>query len=280
MKVSALRAGTAAVVIPRARVTGLLVVLAGWQISGHCASPRDPPPAPKVEAVTTPDTGVWLQRLPGRYIFDGVIHHVEIADYDPREDHADGEVAGPSQYLNEWSQPVQGKGDCIAFAAAPGMQCVINVLWPEMWDALTGRASLGAVSDLSPAMVLTGVNPATQAVRFLMVDKRGLAHPGSLVLNGDAATAQLPCVDLPGVLRCEQKFTITAKADAHTIFVVLSTSVRYQRSKLDRKQFLDHIGGDNGPLERSREWLDEILDVSFSMRREEQSAGQPASSAP
>jgi hypothetical protein len=101
-----------------------------------------------------------------------------------------------------------------------------------------------------------------------MVDKRGLGHPGSLVLKGESAAAKVPCVDLPGVLRCEQKFQITAKADSRNIFVVLGTSLRYQRSKLDRKQFLDHIGGDQGPLEKSREWLEELLDVSFSLRRE------------
>ncbi len=258
------------------------VITATVLVAGQAAAqPRAAPEAAQIEEVPTPPTDEWLQRLPGRYIFDGVIHHQEIADFDPREDFPDGDVAGPSQYLNEWQQPIVGKGDCIEFAdGAPGLQCVINVLWPEMWDAFTGRASLGAVSDLTPGMVLAGINPDTQAIRFLLVDKRGLGHPGSLVLKGEAATAKVPCVDLPGVLRCEQKFQITAKAESRNIFVVLSTSLRYQRSKMDRKQFLDHIGGDDGPLEKSREWLDELLDVSFSLRREarpeEGSAAAPA----
>lgn len=251
-----------------------------WLVAAQApAQPRMAPETVTAEAVETPPTDVWLQRMPGRYIFDGVIHHVEIADYDPREDYPDGEVMGVSQYLNEWTQPVVGKGDCIQIAEAPGLQCVINVLWPEMWDALTGRASLGAVSDLTPAMVLAGVNPDNQAIRFLMVDKRGLGHPGELVLKGESASAKVACVNIPGVLRCEQKFQITAKADAHNRFVVLSTAVRYQRSKLDRKQFLDHIGGDDGPIEKSREWLDELLEVSFSLRPEEP-AGGAAPAAP
>jgi hypothetical protein len=103
-----------------------------------------------------------------------------------------------------------------------------------------------------------------------MVDKRGLAHPGSLTLKGDAATANLPCVDIPGALRCEEKLQVSAAVGARSNYVVLSTSVRYQRSKLDRKQFLDHIGGNNGPLERSREWLDELVDLTFSLRSEAQ----------
>ena len=253
-------------------VTGALAVLgSGLIVAAQAgAAPRDAPEAAAVEEVPTPPTDEWLKRLPGRYIFDGVIHHVEIADFDPREDYPDGEVMGVSQHLNEWSQPIVGKGDCIEFAdGAAGLQCVVNVLWPEMWDALTGRASLGAVSDLTPGMVLAGVNPDTQAIRFLLVDKRGLGHPGSLVLKSESATAKVPCVDLPGMLRCEQKFQITARADSRPIQVVLSTALRYQRSKMDRKQFLDHIGGDEGPLEKSREWLDELLEVSFSLRREE-----------
>jgi hypothetical protein len=258
--------------------------LAGLMLTAShaLAAPRDAQQAAAVEDVPTPPTGEWLQRLPGRYIFDGVIHHVEIADYDPRDDYPVGDVLGPSQYLNEWSQPIVGKGDCIEFAdGEPGVHCVINVLWPEMWDIMTGRASLGAVSDLTPAMVLAGVNPDTQAVRFLLVDKRGLGHPGALVVNGDAASAKISCVDLPGMLRCEQKFQVTAKAETRSNFVVVSPALRYQRSKLDRTPFLDHIGGDDGPIEKPREWLDELLDVSFSLRREEpEKSAQPNAPAP
>lgn len=252
------------------RAASLLVLVPGLLLAQPVlAQPRTAPEAARPEDIPTPPTGTWLQRLPGRYVFNGVIHHVEIADYDPRDDYPDGEVMGVSQYLNEWSQPVVGKGDCIQFSEAPGVQCVINLLWPQMWDTLTGRASLGAVSDLSPAMLLGGVNPDDQSVRFLMVDKRGLGHPGALVLKGNTASAKVECVDLPGVLRCNQKLAIEAREDSDLIFVTLSTQVRYQRSKMDRKQFLDRIGGDDGPLEKPREWLDELLEVSFSMRREE-----------
>jgi hypothetical protein len=254
-------------ITPRATVAAAMA--GAWLVAGQAAAqPRMASEAATIEQVETPPTDVWLQRLPGRYVFDGVIHHVEIADYDPRDDYPDGQVMGVSQYLNEWSQPVVGRGDCIEFAEAPGLQCVVNILWPEMWDALTGRASLGAVSDLSPAMVLAGINPQDQAIRFLLVDKRGLGHPGSLALKGETATAKVSCVNMPGVLRCEQKFTITARAESNLIFVTLSTALRYQRSKTDRKQFLDRIGGDEGPLEKPREWLDELLEVSFSLRRD------------
>lgn len=248
----------------------IALVAGAWLLAGQAAAqPRMASEVVTAEEVETPPTDVWLQRLQGRYVLDGVIHHVEIADYDPRDDYPDGEVMGVTQHLNEWSQPVVGRGDCVEFAeGASGLQCVINILWPEMWDVLTGRASLGAVSDLSPAMVLAGINPQDQAIRFLLVDKRGLGHPGSLVLKGETATAKVSCVNMPGVLRCEQKFTITARAESNLIFVTMSTALRYQRSKMDRKQFLDRIGGDEGSLEKPREWLDELLEVSFSLRKD------------
>lgn len=251
------------------------------------AQPRAAPEAERPEDVPTPATGDWLERIPGRYVFNGVIHHVEIADYDPRDDYPNGWVQGVTQHLNEWTQSVVGKGDCIAFAEAPGLQCVINVMWPDMSAVLTGRASLGAISDLSPAMLVAGVNPADQAIRFLLVDKRGLGHPGSVALKGNTASARVDCVNLPGLLRCNQKLSIEAREDSELIFVTLSIEVRYQRNKTDRKQFLQYIPesydpsqgplpdwpeaevGDR-PLEQPREWLDELLTVTFSMRRDEE----------
>lgn len=254
------------------------------------AQPRAAPEAPEAEAVPTPETGALLERIPGRYLFDGVIHHEELADFDPYQDYADGWVHGTVQRLNEWTQPVSGKGDCIAFAEAPGLQCVINLIWPDMSSVLTGRASLGAVSDLVPAMLVAGVNPADQAIRFLLVDFRGLGHPGSLVLKGNTASTRVDCVNLPGVQTCKQKLTIEAREDSQHIFVTLSAEVRYRRNKYDRKPWLNYPAGrdydpSQGPLpfgppveiqfvpyERSSEWLDEILTVTFSMRREEEVA--------
>lgn len=225
-----------------------------------------------------PPTADWLRRLPGRYDLEGVIYHVEKADFDATLDALDGELVSTGQILNEWSQPVVGKGDCIAFAEAPGLQCVINVSWPDMSNILTGRASLGAVSDLTPAMVLAGVNPADESIRFLLVDKRGLGHPSSLVLKGERAVAEVPCVNLPGVLTCNQKFTIEARATSNLIFVTLSAEVRYLRNKLDRKVQLDRpfASADSELLmmdgkrsvERGYEWLEELLEVSFSVKRD------------
>jgi hypothetical protein len=121
------------------------------------------------------------------------------------------------------------------------------------------------------------VNPADQSIRFLLVDKRGLGHPSSLVLKGERAVAKVPCVNMPGVQTCTQKFTLEARATRNLIFVTLSVEVRYLRRKLDRKTALDRpdgSGSEEKPIpgtravERSHEWLEELLEVSFSVKRE------------
>jgi hypothetical protein len=249
-----------------------------WEVQPAHAMPHEPPPVPEVTPMENPSTADWLRRLPGRYELEGVIYHIEKADYDAGLDHLDGELAGTAQYLNEWRQPIVGKADCIAFADAPGLQCVINVSWPEMWNIQTGRASFGAVSDLTPAMVLAGVNPADQSIRFLLVDKRGLGHPSSLVLKGERVVAKVPCVNMPGVQTCDQKFTLEAKATRNLIFVTLSSELRYLRRKLDRKTALDIPDASGDPplngraVERSNEWIEELLEVSFSVKREDSAA--------
>ena len=226
------------------------------------------------------EPAAWTKRLVGRFRFDGAIHHEEITDFERLYDYPDGEVMGAQMRLNEWSESVQGSADCTDFGGGPGLQCVINMAWPEMWRA-TGKAQLGGVANLKPSMALAGITPSLtpDGISFLLVDAKGLAHPGSLTLSGDSAGAKPPCVNLPGMLRCSQKFTITAKADANTLFMQLSVTVRFNRSKTDRKQFLDDIDPDPVVVryERSTEWVDELLDVSFALKRVPRDDPKPAS---
>jgi len=218
------------------------------------AAPHEPPPVPEVVQVETPEVGVWVKRLLGRFQLDGVIHHVEYVDPDR---------GGPPQVMNEWTQGMGGKADCIEFAEAPGLQCVINLVWPEVWNEMTGKASLGGVSDLTPAMVLAGMDPDKGKLRFLMVTRRGFGYPGWSELSGNSAITKPPCVDLPGVQTCEQKVQITAPADAHLMQVVVSTKVRFLRYKKDRDPSIQL-----GPGILPYEWLDELLEVAFSVKRD------------
>jgi len=241
----------------------------------------------------TPEPAVWMKRLVGHFTFDGLIIHREVIDYSEYRDAPpgpDGVMCGAARLcLPEWTQPVKGRGDCIEFADGPGLQCVINIAWPEQWR-FTGKAQLGGVSDLVPGMVLGGIAFSTLpgGIRFLLVDKRGLAHPGSLALKGDSMIAKPPCVNLPGMERCENLFRITAPAGSNVIYADLSFMTRYVRSKLERKLCLGNlqIGTSDPcryppteivttPQEVSTEWVEESYSLSFAMRRESQASDDP-----
>lgn len=247
------------------------------------------------------DAAAWMNRIAGRYRFDGSVVHREIVDFsdssdappDPEEPD-EGEVRGAYLYLPEWAQPVQGKGDCTSFSEGAGLQCVINIAWPEQWRD-NGKLPLGGVSDMTPALVLAGLAPTTSpdGIRFLLVDRRGLAHPGTLLLSGDTATVKPACVNLPGTQRCEQVFHITAKAGADLLHAELSFTVRYEREKRDRKKCLGYLRIRKDPCrkpltpdelrdartEKPREWVEETLSLSFALRRESLPAGGQAEAA-
>lgn len=204
------------------------------------------------------DPVAWTKRLVGRFRFDGSIHHEsEIIDHDPNRD---AEPRGPFEL---WDVPVQGMSDCIDFTEAAGLQCVLNVFWQEQWRSSL-KDQLGGVPDLTPGMLLAGLTPSTPGtIRILEVDKRGLAHPGSVTLGGYTARTKLPCVNMPGTQVCEQIFTITARPDSRLIFATFTVRVRAFRSKLSRKTQL-------AQGERSTEIFEERITVSFSLRREPQ----------
>lgn len=212
------------------------------------------------------DPAAWTKRLVGRFRLDGVIHHEsEILDHGSR----DFDPRGPFEL---WDASVQGMSDCIDFTEAAGLQCVLNVIWQEQWRNNL-KEQMGGVPDLTPGMLLAGLAPtAPGTIRILEVDKRGLAHPGSVTLGGHTARTNLPCVNMPGTQTCEQIFTITAKPDSRLIFVSFTVRVRAVRSKLLRKTHLEQG-------ERSTELLEERLTVSFSLRREPQVVNAPTDPA-
>jgi hypothetical protein len=242
--------------------------------------PRDQPGAQPTDRQdpTLVEPAMWMKRMVGRFRIDGVIHHEETVDFDRNQDYPDGEVMANQMRLNEWDLPVQGKGDCMGIGGGPGLQCVVSMVWPEAWSA-TGKAQLGGVPSLTPAMVLAGLTPpiTPSEIRFLLVDDKGIVHPGSLTVNGDSAGAKPPCVNL-SVLQCAQIFKISAKADTDTLFVELRVSMRFRRDKADRKPVLDNLPGFLPPLmERPSEFVDELLHISLALKRPPQDDLGPAS---
>jgi hypothetical protein len=249
-------------------VLGMLALASVAGAAGRAEAVRKPLKYEVDDAVGNPAD--WTKRLVGRFRMEGSIHHeYEIIDHGDRD-------ADPRQPFEVWDVSLQGKADCIDFTEAAGLQCVLNVSWQEQWRN-SMKDQLGGMPDLTPGMLLAGLTPATDPgkIRILGVDKRGLAHPGSVRLGGFTARSQLPCVNMPGTQKCQQVFTVTAKPGSRLIFVSLVTTVRAVRSKMERKVALDQLP--DGSIERDRELYEERLTVSLSLRREQVAApGKPA----
>jgi hypothetical protein len=138
----------------------------------------------------------WMRRLVGQFRYQG---YVELHD-------SNGAPRG--------QQPVTGKGDCVAFGLAPGVQCTIKVNWPED-EVDPGTELLGGVSYLDPAMVLYGLDPDELAVHYLQVDNKGVADGGLGYLLGDTMTTRDPCVGIAG--DCTRTTKITARPDGQLV---------------------------------------------------------------
>lgn len=246
-------------------VLGLAAVADVVAAAERGASVRKPVRYVADDAVGDPTD--WMKRFVGRFRLDGSIHHEsEIIDHGTRDADPPGPIEG-------WTESLRGRSDCIDFTEAAGLQCVLNVVWPEVWSKSL-KIPMGGVPDLTPGMLLAGLSPSSApgTIRILEVDTRGLAHPGSVTLGGYTARAELPCVNMPGTHDCEQIFRITARPDSKLIFVTFTVRVRAIKAKLDRKAQLGSVGG---RVERSTELLEDRLTVSFSLRREPR--GEPRS---
>lgn len=158
----------------------------------------------------------WLRRLVGQYTYEGYV--------DVR---SDGAPSG--------RQPVKGVGDCVGFGPAPGVQCVLKVIWPEVHGP-EGKEVPGGVSSLAPAMILYGLDPDYLGIRYMQLDNKGLADSGQGYLRGDTLTTKAPCVDIPG--NCTRTTQIDAQGDGKVIRMQIDIEKDEQR--LVRFMFVQH----------------------------------------
>jgi hypothetical protein len=254
------------------------------------AGPRDEFEPVKEPPGATVDPATWLGRLQGRYKVDGVIHHETYEENDNgvmvpyQKDPDDPEP----DYLVEWTQPVAtGKADCTGFSDGPGMHCLLNIDWavgedgdlfPPEAPVISHTAPKTEVhasppslkmgmgsSSLRPAMILAGMAPsAPGTVRLLLVDDKGLAHPATLAMSGDALIATPPCTNDPGKTTCAQRFRIEARPASGTVFVtfgVRTTFLQYRRPPIGAQR-----------AARTMKHYEELLEISLSFRREAQAA--------
>jgi hypothetical protein len=148
----------------------------------------------------------WMRRLTGQYRYEG---HIDLLGNGDPDD----------------MQPVTGSGDCIGFGPAPAVQCEINVRWPET-PLRSGEVMLGAVSNLSPAMILFGFEPDERGIRFMLVDNKGIAEPALGLLAGDTLTSTERCVNTPGV--CQKTTRITAEPEGKLIEMQIDVETSYR----------------------------------------------------
>jgi hypothetical protein len=165
----------------------------------------------------------WLRRLVGRFKYDGM---VQLGDCAPVPPVAGGPPPPPSHLC----QGISGKSDCVAIGTGPGVQCVLNVTWRDIYqvDYENGGVNEMLVSFLDPAMELYGVEPATLTVRRFLVNNKGLAASGRGSIKGNTATFRSPCVNTVVSRFAETCYSIVrieAKTDARLLYVWLGTQL-------------------------------------------------------
>jgi hypothetical protein len=173
-----------------------------------------------IEPVTEPaQVEEWLRRLVGRFKYDGMVQMGDCAPIPP----AGG---GPPPPPSDLCQGITGKSDCITIGTGPGLQCVLNVTWRDIYqmDFENGEAREIMVSYLDPAMELYGLEPGSLTMSRLLVNNKGLAENGRGTITGYTAKFKSPCVNTVvsrNAEECHRIVRIEAKPDARLLFVWL-----------------------------------------------------------
>jgi hypothetical protein len=210
----------------RKAVLGSWAVLALLCIAGlfpgeaDSAQPRSPPPKWRDPSGPPTPMETWLVRLVGRYRVEGVIRS----------------SAGV--------ESVKGMVDCVTIGAGPGVQCVLNVAWLDIFliSPPPGNPAgvfnvPGGVSFLNPAMALFGIDPGAAGINYLLVDNKGLAEGGLGSSTGNRGTFRAPCVNAPTLFNamrppafgfyrtCETIIRIDARPDAGVLHLLMDFEI-------------------------------------------------------
>jgi hypothetical protein len=207
----------------RCIVTALLIGAAMLASTGASAQPREPAPAWVDPAGPPTEMDVWLRRMVGRYTFDGLVHVIAQGDCAPLPPQG----SAPPPPFTPACQGVKGKGDCIGIGTGPGVQCVLNVMWQDMYDVNfeggTVSALPGAISYLDPAMALFGLDPGRASINYLLVDNKGLPEGGPGSSTGNRATFRTTCVNQ--AVGCHRTIRIEAKQDSKLVYMWIDVEI-------------------------------------------------------
>jgi hypothetical protein len=192
----------------------------------------DPRAAQSTGAQPVPDIPmeIWLARMVDRFRFEGVVN-----------------VAGKGD-CPSFCETVKGTGDCVGVGKGPGVQCILNASWQEMWEIVmpsdgdepAGVFELpGGVPYLDPAMVLFGMDPAHSALSYLLVNNKGMPEGGSGSIKGNTATFKTKCVNEAALLAamkpvafndrmpdtCERTIQIEARPDSKVVWMTIQIDI-------------------------------------------------------
>lgn len=151
----------------------------------------------------------WLARMVGRFSVDG---HIDLT--------AQG---SPEDILK-----VDGQVECVGFGVAPGVECELQIRWPERTGP-NGEKIPGGVPTLNPAVVLYGFEPVQQGVHYILVDNEGTAVTAvGLHATADTVQSRSQCSVFPG--NCERVVRITAGPDLRLIEMRIDLEVDGKKS--------------------------------------------------
>jgi hypothetical protein len=214
----------------RILVAALLRGAAALACDDAIAQPHAPLPPWTDPAGPPTEMDVWLRRLVGRFQFDGLVHVVSMGDCAPLP--PEGSET-PPPFVSACA-PVEGVADCIAIGTGPGVQCVLNVRWNDLYDVDFEGGSVtaapGAVSYLNPSMALFGLDPGQASINYLLVDNKGLPEGGLGSNTGNQAKFETDCVNLD--VYCQRIIRIEAKPDARVLYKWIDAESVSTREKL------------------------------------------------
>jgi hypothetical protein len=169
----------------------------------------------------------WLARLVGKYEYEGMVTAGECTRPSP----ADG-----TPVPSDLCQKIEGNSDCVGIGTGPGVHCILNVTWLDIWNINYEGGSIGPLPGgeafLSPAMVLFGIDPGAAKVNYLLVDHKGLPEGGLGSIKGARATFRTPCVNGPALLlqmntsgTCKRTIRIDAKPEGSLVHLSMDIEI-------------------------------------------------------
>lgn len=148
----------------------------------------------------------FLRRILGQYTIDGKV-----------------DLGGQGKPEERWT--AVGTGNCVGFGVAPGVQCELNVKWPQI-PGPNGEAVMSGIMGMEPMMILYGLEPDELGIRYLQVNNKGLAEGATGYMLNDTVTFKTPCVNTaPG---CQRVTRVTARSDSKVVDFQVDTEIDYK----------------------------------------------------